>query len=440
MTEPKRRRLGCARASGIRPRARSRVSSSPVPQTVATAAFARVHRELVDAILEEPADFIYGGTTGALAATAEAARRSGMPFAIDFEDFHAGEHAAPDGDLSNALGAQVMQWSAEGAAFVTAGSEAIAAACRDELGIAAIAIHNVFPLPARAPVRRAIDRGRSPFSVCWFSQTIGPDRGLDDVVRALGATDRPASLNLRGCPAAGYMERLAALARTAAPRVALRVLSPVAPSLMVAECAAFDVGVAAEPGHVRNNALALSNKATTYPLAGLPVLITDTAGQRPLADDLGAGALRFSPGDHEALAAPARPVDDGCGAARAGGRRELARRADALALGSRARTRSTGGGRGKGAVVNAHCDHRGPMPAGAPRLYGGIERVVAMLVAGLVRRGHDVTLIAHPDSRTPAPLVPYGFRRIAAGTSRTRELTQIAGALLALRSRGRHHP
>jgi hypothetical protein len=77
---------------------------------------------------------------------------------------------------------------------------------------------------------------------------------------------------------------------------------------MVAECAAFDVGIAAEPGHVRNNALALSNKATTYPLAGLPVLITDTAGQRPLADDLGAGALRFSPGDHEALAAQLVPL------------------------------------------------------------------------------------------------------------------------------------
>src|SRR5258705_5350298 len=77
---------------------------------------------------------------------------------------------------------------------------------------------------------------------------------------------------------------------------------------MVAECATFDVGVAAEPGQVRNNALALSNKATTYPLAGLPVLITDTAGQRPLANDLGAGALRFSPGDHEALAAQLVPL------------------------------------------------------------------------------------------------------------------------------------
>lgn len=45
-----------------------------------------------------------------------------------------------------------------------------------------------------------------------------------------------------------------------------------------------------------------------------------------------------------------------------------------------------------------------PVP---PVLYGGIERVVDMLVRGLVQRGHDVTLFANPDSRVPCPLVPY---------------------------------
>jgi glycosyltransferase involved in cell wall biosynthesis len=45
-----------------------------------------------------------------------------------------------------------------------------------------------------------------------------------------------------------------------------------------------------------------------------------------------------------------------------------------------------------------------PVP---PRLYGGIERVIALLVDGLVDRGHDVTLLAHPDSRTAGRLIPY---------------------------------
>jgi glycosyltransferase involved in cell wall biosynthesis len=45
-----------------------------------------------------------------------------------------------------------------------------------------------------------------------------------------------------------------------------------------------------------------------------------------------------------------------------------------------------------------------PVP---PMQYGGIERVVDMLVRGLTSRGHEVHLFANPDSRVPARLVPY---------------------------------
>lgn len=45
-----------------------------------------------------------------------------------------------------------------------------------------------------------------------------------------------------------------------------------------------------------------------------------------------------------------------------------------------------------------------PVP---PKLYGGIERIVDMLVRGLVQRDHDVTLFARPDSQVPCRLVPY---------------------------------
>jgi hypothetical protein len=273
----------------------------PVPRRIAVAAFGRLHRELVNAILEQPADLIYGGTTGALAAVAEAARRARTAFAVDFEDFHCAEHESPDGDLSNALARSVMRFASEGAAFVTAGSEAIARACRDELGIAAISINNVFPLPDRPP-SEAPHRGHDEFAAYWFSQTIGPGRGLEDIVRALGLTARRASLTLRGCPAAGYATSLLALTAREAPRVRIVMESPISPDSMVDVCRPFDLGVSAEQGHVRNRALNLPNKATTYPLAGVPVALTDTVGQHPLACDLGAGALVFSPGDAASLA------------------------------------------------------------------------------------------------------------------------------------------
>ncbi|HEY3092921.1 MAG TPA: glycosyltransferase [Vicinamibacterales bacterium] len=295
--------------SGARHKAARALASmvTSLPRTVVTAAFGRVHRELVDAILEEPADLIYGGTTGAIAAVAEAGHRAGTPFAVDFEDFHCAEHESPEGDLSNELARMVMRFASDGAALVTAGSEGIARACRDELGIPATAINNVFSLPSMPP-SEVRSNARGEFAAYWFSQTIGPGRGLEDVVRALGLTARPASLTLRGCPKAGYAESLLALAAREAPRVRVAIEPPLPPASMIDACRGFDLGISAEQGHIRNRLLNLPNKATTYPLAGLPVALTATAGQAPLASDLGPGALVFAPGDAAALAERMLPL------------------------------------------------------------------------------------------------------------------------------------
>ncbi len=45
-----------------------------------------------------------------------------------------------------------------------------------------------------------------------------------------------------------------------------------------------------------------------------------------------------------------------------------------------------------------------PVP---PTHYGGIERIIYLLAEGLVSRGHDVTLVAHAQSRTNARLICY---------------------------------
>lgn len=67
-----------------------------------------------------------------------------------------------------------------------------------------------------------------------------------------------------------------------------------------------------------------------------------------------------------------------------------------------------------------------PVP---PVLYGGIERIIDFLVRGLIRRGHDVTLIAHPESRTSARLIAYGRPPHVGWRCRVGELTQVGRAL-----------
>src|SRR4029077_5781923 len=64
-------------ATGLRFRTARTLSaafgSARVPMPVVIRAYSRIHDELVSAVAAEPADFVYGGTTGALAAGGETA-------------------------------------------------------------------------------------------------------------------------------------------------------------------------------------------------------------------------------------------------------------------------------------------------------------------------------------------------------------------------------
>ena len=280
------------------------------PRALVINAFSRIHRELVNAILSEDADLVYGGTAGAIAAVAEAGRRMGRPFAVDFEDFHCGEHGdAASGRMVNELADIVMRDVAHDAVFITAGSAAIADACAERLGARPTPVHNAFDLPAEAP--RWNGQHGGPLRMYWFSQTIGPGRGLEDVVGAAGLLGRRCELHVRGVAAAGYLETLQTLVAHRAPMLTLTHHAPIEPDALLETCRGFDVGLSPEQGDVPNRELVLTNKSLTYPLAGLPVVLTDTPGQRALSRDLGAGAVCYRPGDIAGLASGlARWFDD----------------------------------------------------------------------------------------------------------------------------------
>ena len=271
------------------------------PFPVVARAFGRVHSELVRAITARPADLIYGGTTGALAPIAEAARRMGVPYGIDLEDLHSGESAGPEATFTNALAARVERSVLERAAFATTSSEAIAEAYFAEYGLSPTVVHNTFSLPPQRPNFLRIDPGR--LRIYWFSQTIGPGRGLEEAVLAAGRCDINAVLALRGRALPGYIEQLQALAQAKAPKVPLIHLPPAPPDTMIDLARDHDIGLALEQMAPLNRQLCLPNKPFTYLLAGLAVAMTDTPGQRALGVDLGRGAALIPPGDVDALSA-----------------------------------------------------------------------------------------------------------------------------------------
>jgi len=266
--------------------------------TALAAANGRASRDLLKLALAEPADLFYGGTSGGLAIAALASRCTATPYAIDLEDFHDGQFEGgrecdPQRALIRALQLRVLP----AAAFVTAGSSAIAAQYERAYGIPVLPIHNTFPLPAHAPDPEP--PGHGALRLYWFSQTVGAGRGLEDVARAVTLAGIRAELHLRGSARPDY---IAALQCISPRKLAIFTHSPAPPDRMVELSRPYDVGLSGEEGRVLNHKLCLGNKALTYILGGLAVVLTDTLGHRPFADDLADGALCYRSGDIASLA------------------------------------------------------------------------------------------------------------------------------------------
>jgi glycosyltransferase involved in cell wall biosynthesis len=277
------------------------VGPARIPLATVSRAFSRVHAELVRTIAADPGDLIYGGTTGALAAIAEAASRSKTPYGVDFEDLHSAETAGVEAPLVDALADRVERAVAAGAAFVTTSSEPIADAYDERLGVRPAVIHNTFALPSQPPDISRVDPSR--LRLYWFSQTIGPGRGLEDAILALGRSGVAAHLAMRGRAQPGYLAALESMASAKAPRLEIVHLPPAPPDAMVDCARGYDVGLALEQMTPRNRQLCLTNKAFTYILAGVAVAMTDTPGQHALGTDLGRAAALVPAGDVDALAA-----------------------------------------------------------------------------------------------------------------------------------------
>ena len=68
-----------------------------------------------------------------------------------------------------------------------------------------------------------------------------------------------------------------------------------------------------------------------------------------------------------------------------------------------------------------------------PQLYGGIERIIDLLVTGLQARGHIVGLVAHRDSTSPATqLFPWPGLRSQHKLDALRNTLALSSAVKAI--------
>ena len=168
-------------------------------------------------------------------------------------------------------------------------------------------IYNVFPtapLPAqmeprdRSPISKSLNgtpsRGKAVRSIHWFSQTIGPGRGLEDLFNAAEGLPDGFEIHLRG-HTGGYGQWLESVLPSSLLNKVF-VHGPVPATELVERIAEHDIGFAGELSGIPSRDLTATNKIFQYLQGGLAVVASDTAGQKEVAALAGTAVVTYRSG------------------------------------------------------------------------------------------------------------------------------------------------
>lgn len=145
-------------------------------------------------------------------------------------------------------------------------------------------LNNVFPIAERDHIDGK-NKDRNDFdklSIHWYSQTIGPGRGLEFIVDALSLVDYPVQLHLRGNVSEDYKALLTS--RLPDNKDHDIYFHSLVPHLeLLGRIAEHDIGLATEKHSPPSRNLTITNKILQYLLAGIAVVASDTDGQKEVA-------------------------------------------------------------------------------------------------------------------------------------------------------------
>jgi len=195
--------------------------------------------------------------------------------AADIEDWHS-EDLLPHDRLQRPLGLlrHIEKTLLHSAAYTSTTSQALADALYKRYGgRRPVVITNAFPLQ---PLTKLTPN--DPPAFFWFSQTLGPGRGLEEFMVAWRETRHPSRLVLLGTPSPGYVCHLLNLLPTKR-RTTVSFLPLVSPDELPALIARHDIGLALEQSSIFSRDLTITNKILQYLNAGLGIVATPTTGQ-----------------------------------------------------------------------------------------------------------------------------------------------------------------
>jgi glycosyltransferase involved in cell wall biosynthesis len=250
---------------------------------IAENAIGRCTNLLYREALKHSAAIYIGHNLAALPAVVKAAKKNNAKCGFDAEDYHRNEVSDDTNNFDVKIKAYIENKYFPQTDYLTTSSEQITEKYLQHFPSKKIhTILNVFPKNQIKPL--LVDLS-SPLKLFWVSQTIGPQRGIEIVIKAIAKIRQPIELHLLGYVQSGYAAALLNLAkRDGMPFENINFHEPVSSDEIFKIAYKFDIGIATETGFPFNRDICLTNKIFTYLQSGLAIIASDTRAQTKFID------------------------------------------------------------------------------------------------------------------------------------------------------------
>ena len=218
-------------------------------------------------------EHIEAHTLGALYPAFYWAKKKGIPFSFDVEDFHPEEKIDFQREKEKKRRYRLMQNLLPAANYITAASPLIGLEMEKLINRRVITINNTFP-EAEFISPKGL-KGNEKLKLIWFSQHISFGRGLEQFIEAAFSFKDQINLTLIGQLDDDFYQKIIQ------PNQAFIEVKKAMPQEdLHEELANYDVGLALEDGNEDyNREICLTNKIWAYFQAGLYILATKTKAQ-----------------------------------------------------------------------------------------------------------------------------------------------------------------
>jgi glycosyltransferase involved in cell wall biosynthesis len=255
--------------------------SNLLPQSIAinTLSINRASFFLKQTAMHIKADVYRAHSLCTLAIAVKAAAKNKAKASIDFEDHFSGQWTEHSKHYN--IAKKLEDHFIPGIQFSTSASPLIHAAYARQYQLNDIVVNNVFSSMFAVDVVQPFVNG-DVLKLFWFSQTIGPGRGIEEVIEAMGSTnDKKLQLTLLGSCSNDMKAHFLSIAKRSGLEVSqINFIKATSEAELFNIASQHHIGLALEINDTLNRRICLTNKLFTYLLSGLAVIATDTPAQK----------------------------------------------------------------------------------------------------------------------------------------------------------------